>query len=220
MRTQWPMTSRRAQAGGGREIALNPGSMNVGVTYGNGGTGSSWFGPGSPMAPQAPAEVAGRAFDFPNGTNILSTTRPASPITYETLRAFADGYDLLRLIIETRKDAMERLRWVIQLKEGGKLSTQKKNKIKELTKFFKKPDGENDWNTWLRMILEDLFVIDAPTLYNRRTRGGKLLQVQIMDGATMRRILDNWGRTPEGDNVIAYQQILKGMPAVNYTNKQ
>jgi hypothetical protein len=54
---------------------------------------------------------------FPSSVNLLTTNRPASPITYDTLRAFADSYDLLRLIIETRKDQMERLRWVIQLKD-------------------------------------------------------------------------------------------------------
>src|SRR4051812_10494518 len=104
------MASQRAAAGGGREIALNPG-FSFGYQMGAQGQGASWFGPGSPMAPQAPEEVKGRSFDFPSNVNLLTTQRPASPITYETLRAFADSYDLLRLIIETRKDQMERLRW-------------------------------------------------------------------------------------------------------------
>lgn len=218
------MANDRAAAGGGKAIALNPNSYQVpqvGVTYGNSGTGAGWFGPGNPMSPQAPREVEGRAFDFPQGINLLTTTRAYEPVTYQTLRSFADSYDLLRLIIETRKDAMERLRWVIQLKDGTeKLTSQKKNKIKELTKFFRKPDGEHDWQSWLRSILEDLFVCDAATLYRRRTRGGKLLSLQQIDGATVRRVLDDWGRTPTGDNEVAYQQILKGMPALDYTKKQ
>lgn len=213
--------SDRAAAGGGRSIALNPSfGYNVGVTYGNSGQGSQWFGPGNPMVPQAPKEVAGRAFDFPQGVNLLTTTRAYEPITYGTLRAFADGYDLLRLIIETRKDAMERLRWVIQLRDPMEKQTpQKKNKIKALTDFFRKPDGEHHWNTWLRMLLEDLFVCDAPTLYRRRTRSGKLISLEQIDGATVRRVLDDWGRTPEDPTATAYQQILKGMPAVNYFKK-
>lgn len=217
------MASRRATQGGGREVALNPNSYiptRVGVTYGNGGDGSQWFGPGEPMVPQAPAQVAGRQFDFPQGVNILTSTRPYSPISYETLRTLADSYDLLRLIIETRKDAMERLRWVIQLRDSkDKLTAQKRNKIKDISKFFRKPDGEHDWNTWLRMLLEDLFVIDAATIHRRRTRGGKLVALDPIDGATVRRVLDDWGRTPEADNVVAYQQILKGMPAIDYSKK-
>lgn len=214
----------RAAAGGGRAIALNPGfnfGYTIGGTFGNTGQGAQWFGPGQPMTPQAPPEVAGRAFDFPQGVNLLTSARPYSPVTYEQLRAFADGYDILRLIIETRKDAMERLRWVIQPKDPKeKITPQRKNKMKALTKFFMKPDGEHHWNAWLRMILEDAFVIDAATLHRRRTRGGQLIALDQIDGATMRRVLDDWGRTPEGDNAVSYQQILKGMPAVNYTNKE
>lgn len=216
------MASDRAKAGGGREVALSP-NYNVSLSYaGNAGQGSGWFGPGEPRQATAPEEVKGRAFDFPSGYNLLATTsRPYQPITYETLRAFADSYDLLRLIIETRKDAMERLRWVIQLRDGReRLTPQKKNRIKEITKFFRKPDGEHDWNTWLRMLLEDLFVIDAPTLHRRRTRGGKLVSIDPVDGSTIRRVLDDWGHTPEGENDVAFQQVLKGVPAASYTKRE
>lgn len=217
----------RAAAGGGRSTPINPGSFQtvnytIGQTYGNSGQGADWFGPGTPMSPQAPPEVAGRAFDFPQGVNILTSTRPYQPISYETLRAFADSYDILRLIIETRKDAMERLTWAIQFREAAsvKISPQVRNRIKTLTKFFMKPDGEHGWSDWLRMLLEDLFVIDAATLHRRRLRGGKLISLDQIDGATMRRVLDDWGRTPEGESEVAYQQILKGMPAIDYNRNE
>lgn len=226
----------RASAGGGTARSLaspqntNPNSYNaypsysgytVGVTYGIDGRGANWFGPGAPMSPQAPEEVAGRAWDFPQGVNLLTVTRPYSPVTYETLRAFADGYDLLRLIIETRKDAMARLRWVIQPRDSReKLTAQKRNRIAAINKFFLKPDGENSWNKWLRMLLEDALVVDAMTVYRRRTKGGKLIGLCPVDGATIRRVIDDWGHTPENNIDTAYQQVLKGMPAVNYTRDQ
>lgn len=209
--------SQRATAGGGREIAISANASYQMGAYGNPGTGAGWFGPGEPMSPQAPPAVKGRAFDFPQAVNLFTTQTATQPINFETLRAFADGYDLLRLIIETRKDAMERLRWVIQPRDSKeKLTPQKRNKIKALTAFFMKPDGEHSWNAWLRMLLEDLFVVDAVTLHRRRTRGGTLVALDQIDGATMRRCLDDWGRTPEGRDEVAYQQILKGMPAVDY----
>jgi hypothetical protein len=173
------------------------------------------------MSPQAPTEVAGRAFDFPQGVNVNTQARAYEAVTFAQLRAFADSYDLLRLVIETRKDQMERLRWSIQLKDSkAKQTPQVKNKIKQITKFLKKPDGEHKWNSWLRMILEDLFVIDATTLHRRRTRGGQLIALDQVDGATIKRVIDDWGRTPEEEGAVAYQQILKGMPAVNYTVKE
>jgi phage portal protein BeeE len=213
------MASERARAGGGREIALTgTGGYSLGVTnYGGGNNAATWFGPGQPQTPQAPADVAGRAFDFPSQVNMLSSGQRHSAFGFDTLRAFADGYDLLRLVIETRKDAMERLRWVIQLRDSKeRITPQKRNRINEITKFFLKPDKEHNWNSWLRMLLEDLFVIDAVSIHRRRTRGGKLYALDQIDGSTVRRVLDDWGRTPEDPDATAYQQILKGIPAVNY----
>ena len=81
------------------------------------------------------------------------------------------------------------------------------------------------WKTWLRSLLEDMFVIDAATLYCQRSRNGQLCALQQLDGATIKRVIDDWGRTPQpfatDDGSIiyppAYQQVLKGMPAVNYS---
>ncbi|WP_208734760.1 hypothetical protein, partial [Corallococcus praedator] len=76
------MAGERARAGGGHEISLT--NYTIGSTYGNTASGSAWFGPGNPMSPQAPEEVKGRAFDFPQGYNTYNTTRAGEPITYGT----------------------------------------------------------------------------------------------------------------------------------------
>ena len=134
------MTSERARKGGGKEVAVAQ-HTSPGLTVSYTGT-EDFFGPGKPMTPQAPENVAGRAFDFPANYNTVNTTRAFDGIAFPTLRAFADGYDLLRLVIEKRKDAMGRLRWVIQPRDSKeKLTAQKRNKIKEITKFWLKPDG-------------------------------------------------------------------------------
>jgi hypothetical protein len=58
-------------------------------------------------------------------------------------------------------------------------------------------------------------VLDAPTLYLRRTVGGQPYALEVIDGATIKRVLDERGRTPLPPSV-AYQQVLKGLPAVDY----
>jgi hypothetical protein len=229
---------------------------NISVTYNPiGGTGGSagivrgtpadWFGPLNPLTPIAPPEVAGRRFDYPSGYNISTRPRAYEPISFEQLRGLADGYDLMRLVIETRKDQMARLRWTISPREtdGPANGAKAKKKIAGDTRiatikqFFKRPDGEQKWGPWVRQLLEDMFVIDAPTLFVRRNRGGKMMfappgigdpryGLAIVDGATIKRVIDDWGRTPmpftdpaSGEIVTppAYQQNLKGFPAVNYT---
>ena len=66
------------------------------------------------------------------------------------------------------------------------------------------------------MLLEDMFVIDAATLYCQRTRAGGPAALHPIDGATIKCVIDDWGRTPAVPPP-AYQQVLKGLPAVDYT---
>lgn len=189
------------------------------------GSGSGWFGPSVPMAPTAPPEVAGREWDYPAGYNLNTRPRAYEPITFGTLRALADGYDLLRTVIETRKDQLARMSWSIKSRDA-EASDDNDPRVKAVTKFFQRPDGVHGWADWLRPILEDLFVIDAPTLYVQRYRGGRLLHLLQLDGATIKPVIDNWGRTPQpysdGSAMVypvAYQQALKGFPAVDYSTR-
>lgn len=180
-----------------------------------------WMSPMAPIPPAVPAEqaqqqgVAGRQFDYPVGFNVNTQPRTGEAISFPTLRALADNYDLLRLVIETRKDQMAALDWVIRPRDKAKDPDQR---CLDLMKWMRKPDQEHVWQDWLRMLLEDLLVIDAPTLYRRRTMGGELFALEPIDGATITRKVDLTGRTPmEG---TAYQQVLKGVPAVDYTRDE
>ncbi|MGA7994121.1 MAG: phage portal protein, partial [Bradyrhizobium sp.] len=207
------------------------------------GTGADWFGPLDPLRPIAPPDIAGRRFDFPPGYNLATRPRAYEPVGFAELRAFADAYDLLRLVIETRKDQMERQRWRIRMRQapthpspasgGGSgrghksaaLEAGTSARIVAIQDFLQRPDGVTRWKTWLRALLEDMFVIDAATLYCQRTRSGQLCALQQLDGATIKRVIDDWGRTPlpyvGADGAVvqppAYQQVLKGLPAVDYS---
>lgn len=96
-------------------------------------------------------------------------------------------------------------------------------RIDELSEFFRFPDGEHTFDDWLRMILEDLLVIDAvtlaPTADDHGTVWSEAKQVrrfEVIDGATIKRVIDDMGRTPVPP-AVAYQQILKGVPAIDFT---
>lgn len=227
--------SERATKGDGQERPLDPTQMspNYGASPGQPGVGNQdgqppstgiergtaadWFGPLNPINPTAPPSVAGRVLDYPAGYNLSTQPRSYGGIPFSTLRSMADGYDLVRMIIETRKDEMERMKWSIGPRDPkAEITTEMQGRIKTLEKFFMRPDREHFWGQWLRMVLEDLLVIDAPAIYKRRTRGGELYSLEVIDGATVKRVIDDWGRTPEPP-LVAYQQNLKGFPAVNYS---
>jgi hypothetical protein len=175
-----------------------------------------WFGPGQPLLPQAQTEARGRQFDFDSNTNIQITPRANEAVSFNQMRQLADGYDLLRLVIQTRKDQVCSRNWTVKHKDEDAERTPQCDIIEN---FLRKPDLEHTWNIWLRMLLEDLFVIDAPTIYPRMNRGGGLYALELVDGATIKRVLDYTGRTPLPPDP-AYQQIIKGMQAVDYSRDE
>ncbi len=178
-----------------------------------------WFGPSQPMAPVAPRDdVIGRAFDYPVGYNIGMRPRDVAGISFKELREFADTLDLLRLCIETRKDQMCALKGKIVPRIPGGQSTRPPadSRCEEIQAFLVSPDRRMTFDSWKRMLLEETLVIDAPAIYLRRTRGGQVYALEIIDGATIRPLLDETGRLPLPPNP-AYQQILKGIVAANYS---
>lgn len=225
--------SARARQGGGTEMPVQglpaplPEAQTTAHTVPPGpysdqrriGQGSDWFGAGPPMTPAAPPEVAGRRFDFPSRYNLNQQPRAYEPISFADLRGLAEGYDIMRLVIETRKDQMTRLKWNIVPRDDDidfDESPDLEKRAKVIEAMFRRPDRENYWSEWLRMIMEDLLVIDAPAIHIRRTLGGDIYSLDPIDGATIKVVIDNFGRKPEPP-YAAYQQVLKGMPAINYS---
>lgn len=188
----------------------------TGLKYIVSGVGpANFFGPQQPMAPIAQDAAEGRAFDYPVGVNLRSRPREGE-ISFSTMRGMADNYDLLRLVIETRKDQIEAFDFEIVPSDPTKSAKGMQADIKRITDFLTYPDKEHNWPQWLRMQVEDLLVIDAIAVYPRATKGGDLYGFELVDPATLKRIIDDTGRTPLPPSP-AYQQVLKGIQAVDYT---
>jgi Phage portal protein len=226
---------------GGKVTALEPGFVaRVGRKLRN--TIGVWFGPDLPMPPSAPAGTPPRALDYPVGYNINIQPRNLEPISFEQMRSLADSFDLVRLCIETRKDQVSRMPWAFRLKQlpgrpqrsanqgggvlGGDDNQQLDPRLAQLTEFFAYPDREHTWQQWIRLLLEDLLVLDAPVLAPLVDPSGELWSpdkqlyaLEVIDGSTIARKIDAMGRTP-APPAVAYQQILKGLPAVDFTADQ
>lgn len=188
-----------AERGAGqRSWPLSPYEVNVTFARSDAaGKAENWFGPLAPITPIASPEVAGRQWDYPAGYNLSTVARPYEPITFAMLRSLADGYDLLRLVIETRKDQVARQAWDIARRGNCAQSTADAARIAALKNFFARPDGIHCFSDWLRMLLEEVFVTDAPALYMSRDRGGSLRALMPLDGATIKPVIDPWGRPPQ-----------------------
>jgi hypothetical protein len=192
-------------------VARAAGLLRYAVT----GKRPDWFGPAEPMAPVAQDAAVGRQWDFPAAYNIVIRPRSELAISFAQLRALADAHEITRLCIETRKDQLSRMPWTIKPIDG----TADDATARQLRAFFRKPDRINRYAQWQRMLLEDMLVIDAATIYVRPTRGGQVYALEPIDGATIKPVLREDGRLPDPP-APAYQQILKGLPAVNYTRAE
>lgn len=171
--------------------------------------------PNQPIAPVYQDEMAGRGFDYDIGYNLRTVPRGEEPTTFQQLRGLADSYDLVRLLIETRKDQICKLEWQVIPSDSAK---EPDSRCAEIEQFLKFPNKIDDWSTWLRMLLEDMLVIDAATICPVKTNGGQLYALDVVDGATIRPLIDYYGRSPMPPSP-AYQQIIKGLPAVDYTRE-
>lgn len=222
-------TNSRALTGGGRFQQITSGMVAavLGVTrhFIPGVQHEDYLGPGQPQVPVAPPTFQPRRIDYPISYNYTYMPRAYELVPYAQMRGLADSWDLLRLVIETRKDQMVRLPWRFRIKGDPDENTSKKAKrnvrapadderLTALGDFFSCPDGENSFSTWMRIILEDLFVTDAVSILPRWKRDGSIYGFDPIDGATIHRVLDAQGRTPLPP-YPAYQQIIKGLPTVD-----
>ena len=73
------------------------------------------------------------------------------------------------------------------------------------------PDGEQPFATWLREALEDVLVLDAPAFEVRRNRGGDIIGLDVVDGSTIKVLVDDTGRRPPPP-APAYEQVIHGRP--------
>jgi SPP1 gp7 family putative phage head morphogenesis protein len=198
------------------------------------------FGPGTPLypAPLDPTRTdTGRAepriYEYPVSWNIQTNSTRLVP--WNVLRQ-ASNIGVIRDCIRIRKNEITSLKWDIaisqdaveaaQRKSPGKSRADIENDLQDrlaperdrLTKFWQKPDRGNgyNFNAWLTQALEEHLVLDALTIYPRFTYGGELYSLEILDGSTIKPLLDNRGGRPLPP-FPAYQQVLYGFPRGEYT---
>ena len=184
---------------------------------------SNWWSPMQPVWPFGPPGIARpREWDYPVGYN-LNYIQPRMDLM-SMLRGMRASWGVLATIIETRKDQLLRVPWTIQRKDKpGRPSVG----VEEMRKFFKHPDGKLSYSQWSRKLLDDLLVLDAPSIYFTRDRRGRPLTAEVMDGQTIFPLIDDAGRRPDSTIELsddgltyikrqpAFQQIIKGMPLVD-----
>lgn len=198
------------------------------------------FGPGNPIIPGAinPINPATgrpepRRYEYQVAQNINIV--PTRLVPFSTLRAAGDSIDILRRCIEVTKSKMNGLDFDIVLgadasekiaaEAGGdhvramaKAREKYTDEINRLREFWENPDKANGytWQDWINIAIEDILVIDALAIYPQPTVGGDLYGFQILDGSTIKPLIDDRGMRPMPPNA-AFQQILYGFPRSEFS---
>src|SRR6266699_1735232 len=185
----------------------------------------SLYSPLQPIVPQGPVGAEPRAFQYWPGQNLTWTPRPDAEYSAADLKALA-SYPLARICIENVKDTVTRAPWEIQprtkpgetRKDVAARAKGDENLIK-LSRFFEYPDREHNWQEWLRPLLDDMLVIDAPAILLRKSFNGNLAELAVLRGEMITRYIDVNGFTPMPPSP-AYCQNWYGVPFVNLTTDQ
>ena len=191
-------------------------------------TGTPMFAPGAPLQPsQGLVNPLGpRQYQFPVGYNISARPRNTEATGFDALRNLSMLYDGAQLCEQVWLENVSRLKLEIKLDPDfaaatGDTEEKHIDDIKRYKDFFGYPDPGNgyDLKSWMRMGTRETLQIDALSIYVRPTRGGGVYSLEIVDGTTIKPLIDPRGRRPLPP-YPAYQQFLYGVPAGLYTSEQ
>jgi hypothetical protein len=196
--------------------------------------GSVAFGPGSPLIPGAintlrpDGRPDPRRNEYQVAQNLNVTESRLIP--FQVLRASGEQIDIIRRCIETTKQKLIGLDWDIVLANDAveniaadegvdniramAMAKEKFNpEIARARQFWNMPDVSNGliFADWLNMALEEILVLDAWAVWPEKTVGGDLIGLQILDGSTIKPLIDGRGMRPKAP-FPAFQQILYGFP--------
>jgi hypothetical protein len=196
------------------------------------------FGPGRRLPPapiNVPRTDTGRAeprlWEYPVAWNLQVADRQHVP--WHVLQRAADT-PLFRKCIERRKSICQNdftvtvdpravAREAQASGEAAKdvesrLRQQYTAEISRVTDWLAVPDRKNDldWPAWTSLLMENRLKFDAAVVYPRRTFGGDLFALEVIDGKTVKPLLDEYGGRPLPP-YPAYQQILYAFPRGEFT---
>lgn len=182
------------------------------------------FGPSlpasvTPLDPRQPnGGVLPRRDQYPVGYNLPTPPGQYKLVDFRTLRQLSRIYDIARRCINVRRQEVAQMNWAIAMKDDK--ATPDDATVRDIEAFFENPDPIRGmrWDTWIKLVIEEVLVTDALAIYPHLSwgpRGGRahtdLYALEVLDGTTIKPLIDERGTTPDPP-APAYQQFLWGIP--------
>lgn len=199
---------------------------------------ASTFGPGYPIIgpginePNDSDLTDPRRWEFQVNWNMPigtpgSESGSAKLASFVNLRNICELYSVAQACINLRISEMRGLEWDIvptadaekAMRSSPSLHADFQARRAKALRFFKRPDSEyQDYSSWFAALLYEVLTVDALALYMWPTKaknggllGSNLGELALIDGTTIKPLIDTYGNRPKPPNV-AYQQYLYGVP--------
>ena len=141
----------------------------------------------------------------------LGVKKP-SKVTFEQLRMVAASDTIIRICVNTIKKAVSQAPWDIVPRKRYKDDYNREH-ITRVNDLFDmvNTNGEN-LRTLFDMILEDLLVLDAGVLEKVHNMNGELVELNSVDAATIRPVVNKYGEVGGYVQVIDNKVVAKFEP--------
>lgn len=155
-------------------------------------------------------------FNLPTANRIKQ--KPEGSLSWDALRNFSVHYPVARACIDYLKTKILKLEWEIMPENEEQEYDPNSGRILATKEFFKHPTGErSSYRNFLDAVVEDYLVLGVWAAERMTTRGGQFLgKFNLVDAATIRVIVDEYGRLPEPPE-IAYVQYIRGEKTAEMT---
>jgi len=180
--------------------------------------GTPMYAPGVPIrpVPGITPEQGPRQYQYEIGYNIGQLPRATEDYSFDELRTLAKTFDAIQLCLQVWYDYISKLEMVIEprpelIDEDMDISEYQAD-IQYYLDFFAFPDKEHDLHEWMQMLVRDQLEIDAVAIFVRKNRAGGVYSLDVVDGATVKPLIDDRGRRPQPP-FPAYEQFVYGVPA-------
>jgi len=180
--------------------------------------GTPMYAPGVPIrpVPGITPEEGPRGYQYEVGYNIAQLPRATEDYTFGELRELAKILDIIQICEGIWYEYISKLELDIvprpELIDEDMDISEYEADIQFYKDFFAFPDREHDTHEWLQMLVRDQLEIDAVAIFPRKNRAGGLYSLDVIDGATIKPLIDDRGRKPQAP-FPAYEQFVYGVPA-------
>ncbi len=164
------------------------------------------------------------AFSVPLGFNAAMSSfnkrMTSSSVDFQTLRSLSVNHETTRAAINTRKRQITQLGFdVVDTDDDIDPESTIEDRVK-LKDAITNLGGEGvRFRALMDKMIEDVLVLDALCFYKQRDRGGRLIRIIPIDGATIKLRVDEVGARPLPPE-IAFEQWIRGSKTADLTTDE